>query len=152
MRRLLPFLSFATLLAYAAHAQNAGILGDWREPGGSVLEVLSCGQEACMRVMTLRPNTPHLDSQNPDPAKRTQPLCGLRIGYGFQPDAPDRPGSPEKATDGQIYDPKSGKTYHGEMHSESDKLHLRGYIGIPAFGRTETWQRVASLPEPCQEH
>ena len=98
-----------------------------------------------MRIMTLRPDTPHLDTHNPDPGKRGQPLCGLRIGYGFRPEGPS------KAVDGRVYDPQSGKTYHGEMHSEGDTLHLRGYILFPALGRTEKWHRVPVQAEPCHD-
>lgn len=99
-----------------------------------------------MRIMTLRPDTPHFNTHDPDPAKRTQRLCGLQIGYGFQPQGSD------KAADGRVYDPESGHTYRGEMHSEGDILHLRGYILFPALGRTERWKRVTPLSEICQDH
>lgn len=98
-----------------------------------------------MRVMMLRPDTPHFDSKDPDPAKRTQPLCGFQIGYGFKPQGST------KAVDGRVYDPESGRTYHGEMHSTGDVLHLRGYILFPALGRTEKWERVALLSEACHD-
>lgn len=46
-------------------------------------------------------------------------------------------------TDGKILDPASGKTYSCYIELESqDKLKLRGYIGLPAFGRTQYWYRV----------
>lgn len=45
--------------------------------------------------------------------------------------------------DGEILDPKSGKWYTCYMELVSpDKLKLRGYIGIPTFGRTQYWYRV----------
>lgn len=139
-------LSSAALLALAAQAQSSGVAGYWREPGGSVLRVHPCGTDVCMQVMTLRPNTPHFDTHDPDPAKRSQPLCGLEIGSGFHPQGDT------KAVEGHIYDPQSGHTYHGEMYSTGDVLHLRGYILFPMLGRTEKWQRVAPLPEPCHDH
>jgi uncharacterized protein (DUF2147 family) len=41
-----------------------------------------------------------------------------------------------------VYDPKSGKTYRGKMTFVSpNQLNLRGFIGIPLFGRTTTWTR-----------
>lgn len=98
-----------------------------------------------MRVMTLRPNTPHFDIHDPDPAKRTQPLCSFQIGYGFKPQGP------EKAVDGRVYDPESGKTYQGEMHTEGDVLHLRGYILFPLLGRSEKWKRVPPVAEACHD-
>lgn len=45
--------------------------------------------------------------------------------------------------DGKILDPASGKTYSCYIELENpDKLKLRGYLGLPAFGRTQYWYRV----------
>lgn len=138
-----PLFTILFLLALPLDAQKGGVIGDWREPGGSVLRVFACGEEVCMRIMTLRPDTPKFDGRDPDPAKRTQPLCGLQIGYGFQPQGQT------KAIAGRVYDPESGRTYRGEMHTEGDVLRLRGYILIPALGRSETWKQVPPLAEAC---
>jgi uncharacterized protein (DUF2147 family) len=44
---------------------------------------------------------------------------------------------------GKILDPGTGKTYSVQIELQSqDKLKLRGYIGSPAFGRTQYWSRV----------
>jgi hypothetical protein len=79
---------------------------------------------------------------NPDPKLRARPLCGLRIGEGFV--AVD----PQHARGGHLYDPQNGRTYRGEMTAEGNRLRLRGYIGLPIFGRSETWTR-ATEPPPC---
>ena len=43
---------------------------------------------------------------------------------------------------GNIYDPKSGNEYSGTMTLTSkNHLNLRGYVGIPLFGRTSNWSR-----------
>jgi uncharacterized protein (DUF2147 family) len=48
-------------------------------------------------------------------------------------------------TDGKILDPASGKTYSCYIELENpDKLKLRGYIGMAAFGRTQYWYRLKS--------
>jgi uncharacterized protein (DUF2147 family) len=45
--------------------------------------------------------------------------------------------------DGIVMDPKNGKTYDLYVELENpDRLKLRGYIGIPALGRTQYWTRV----------
>lgn len=45
---------------------------------------------------------------------------------------------------GSILDPQSGKTYKlkGELADGGQKLQLRGYIGVAALGRNQTWIRV----------
>lgn len=45
---------------------------------------------------------------------------------------------------GQILDPKSGKIYHCTLKviDNGQKLSVRGYIGLPLFGRSQTWLRI----------
>lgn len=43
---------------------------------------------------------------------------------------------------GKVLDPKNGKKYHCKITLDGkDKLIVRGYIGIPLFGRSQTWIR-----------
>ncbi len=46
--------------------------------------------------------------------------------------------------DGQILDPKSGKTYRCTLKPTANgtKLNVHGYIGLPILGRTQTWLRI----------
>ncbi len=127
-----------------ASAQDKGVRGNWRTPGGAVVQIAPCGTELCATLLQSEPDAPvTVDTENPDPAKRDRKLCGLQIGYGFQITDADH------ADGGHLYDPKSGKTYRGAMTSDGDKLSLRGYIGIKAFGRTETWSRTSQPLKPC---
>ncbi len=43
---------------------------------------------------------------------------------------------------GTILDPKNGKTYKLKGSLAGSKLNLRGYIGISALGRNQTWVRA----------
>ena len=45
---------------------------------------------------------------------------------------------------GSILDPQSGKTYKlkGQLADGGKKLELRGFIGISALGRNQTWIRA----------
>jgi uncharacterized protein (DUF2147 family) len=45
---------------------------------------------------------------------------------------------------GQILDPENGKEYHLRLTpiDGGQKLEVRGYIGMPLLGRTQTWVRV----------
>lgn len=142
-RRYMPFILCAALAAAGAYAQAPTVLGYWREPGGSVILISPCDHALCVRIAMLSSRThAATDSHNPDPKLRNRPLCGLRIGAGFV--AVDA----QHARGGHLYDPRSGRTYSGQMTADGNLLHLRGYVGLPIFGRTATWSR-ASQPPPC---
>lgn len=49
-------------------------------------------------------------------------------------------------TQGSILDPNNGKTYHCNvlLTQNGQQLEVRGYLGIPLFGRSQTWVRVNS--------
>lgn len=80
--------------------------------------------------------------QNPkcdqcEDARKDQPIIGMTILTGLKQDGSDYTG-------GQILDPANGKVYKSKMSvmDGGKKLDVRGYIGMPAFGRTQTWVRV----------
>ena len=123
---------------------TSGILGDWREPTGSVIEIFRCGTDVCARTVSVSKKAPtQFDERNPNPAARKRPLCGLQIGHGFHL------ADPSHADSGKLYDPKSGKTYKGTVAADGNQLHLRGYVGIKAFGRSETWTRTEHSDAVC---
>jgi uncharacterized protein (DUF2147 family) len=84
--------------------------------------------------------TPEQD-QNPtcdkcDGARKDQPVIGMTILTGLKKEG-------EEYTGGEILDPSNGKVYKSKL-SVADggkKLNLRGYIGMPILGRTQTWLR-----------
>ncbi len=47
---------------------------------------------------------------------------------------------------GEILDPQNGKTYNcsARLAENGSKLNVRGYIGLPLLGRSQTWERVDS--------
>lgn len=49
-----------------------------------------------------------------------------------------------KYVNGSILDPQSGKTYRfsATISPDGSKLIARGYIGISAIGRNQTWYRI----------
>lgn len=68
---------------------------------------------------------------------KDQPVVGMTILTGMKKDGTEYNG-------GQIVDPKNGKTYKSKMTvvNGGKKLDVRGYIGVPMLGRTQTWERV----------
>lgn len=140
MRMAAALLTSALLLCSVASAQQSGVLGFWKEPAGSVIHIESCGADVCATLVTLSPSAPgRVDSKNPNRSLQPRSLCGLRIGEGFHLSSPSR------AEGGTLYDPKSGKTYQGTMASSGDQLNLRGFVGLPIFGRSEKWVRTPAV-------
>ncbi len=79
-----------------------------------------------------------LDKENPDTAKRTNKLLGLKLVKNFHFED-------GKWLDGFIYDPESGKSYDCKMWLEDLKtLNVKGTIGPKwmGIGKTTTWYRV----------
>ena len=119
-----------------------GITGIWitGDRDGHVKIERCSGDTFCGRLVWVKPEKDvkvPLDKNNPDPALRSRPLQGLEILKDLT-----YSGGSEWAG-GTIYDPKSGKTYHVKVtQPDPDTLKLRGYVGIPLFGRTEVWHRV----------
>jgi uncharacterized protein (DUF2147 family) len=142
--RKTPLLA-ATLLASvgAFAASPAATTGDWQTRAGSVIRIQPCGPSVCAIVVKLPTEAPETtDTENPNPALRTRPLCGLTVGSGFHQD------DPTHLSGGHLYDPKSGHTYKGTITADDNTLHLRGYIGISLFGRSDTWKRIPTIT-PC---
>ncbi len=144
-------LASISLLAATGQLQYArsvppgtGVLGYWSTNAGSVLRVRDCGDKVCITVMTLSQKAPGvIDGHNPDPALRARPVCHIDIGTDFKlKDA-------NHGEDGKIYDPASGKTYKSAISSDGNTLHLRGYIGLKAIGRTKTWRRTSAEYATC---
>jgi len=132
------------MLATACHAQEHSVLGQWMTPAGAIVAVYRCDSSVCARLIALDKQAPtRVDANDPNAALRTRSLCGLQIGRGFH--LVDS----AHAEDGELYDPKSGKTYSGFMELDGDRLKLRGYVGIKLFGRTEMWDRVRGDVPAC---
>jgi uncharacterized protein (DUF2147 family) len=114
-----------------------GIIGDWVTPNGQAkIHIAKEGSAYVGRVAWLK--TPKSDAKNPDPKQRSRQVVGTAILWGLHSDA----ASPGSYVDGHCYDPESGNTYKGKATLENaSHLALRGYVGIPLFGRSETWTR-----------
>lgn len=74
-------------------------------------------------------------------ALKDAPIIGLKIIDGAAADD-------EEFGGGSILDPKTGKVYRLKLSLEDggQRLRVRGYLGLPALGRTQIWER---LPDPA---
>ena len=68
--------------------------------------------------------------------RKDKPVQGMTIITGMKKEAEGWGG-------GDILDPNNGKVYRSQMAlvEGGKKLEVRGYVGIPLFGRTQTWIR-----------
>ncbi len=83
------------------------------------------------------------EEQNPvcdkcEDERKGQPIVGMTILSGM------RKNGAGEYSGGQILDPANGKVYKSKMTlgENGRKLDVRGYIGMPMLGRTQTWERA----------
>ncbi|HAV06834.1 MAG TPA: DUF2147 domain-containing protein [Pseudomonas sp.] len=69
--------------------------------------------------------------------RKDQPITGMTILWDLKPDGE------QVWSNGTILDPAKGKTYRSKARllDGGNKLEVRGYIGIEALGRSQTWVR-----------
>ena len=82
------------------------------------------------------------EDQNPKCEKcsgelKDKPVLGMTILTGMKREADGSYGG------GHVLDPANGKTYKAkvELEEQGHKLKVRGYVGVPLLGRTQTWLR-----------
>lgn len=108
-----------------------------------------CGERLCGRIYWLKKplsasGQPKRDQHNPDAALRERPLCGLTILNDFT-----RP-QPDASSTGQIYNPSDGSVYRSTMTlTREGTLNIRGFVGLPLFGKTVEWVRPQQFLPHC---
>lgn len=72
--------------------------------------------------------------------RKDKPILGMVILRGVRKSSSDS----AEWDGGDVLDPESGKIYRVRLRPAEDGRHLdlRGYIGVPMFGRTQRWIRV----------
>ena len=72
--------------------------------------------------------------------RKDKPVLGMTIIRNMKPSAGDK----NVLEGGDVLDPNNGKVYSAKLTlvDGGKKLDVRGYIGMPMLGRTQTWQRV----------
>lgn len=126
------------------HAQSAPAeAGLWYDDTGrGAVEIVPCGAKLCGRIAWLKSEVndegkPLVDRYNPNPARRTTPICGLQVV-----------GDVQKLSDGTwdqgwIYDPKTGSSYNVAMNLMAPgQLKITGYKGIKLLSKSFMWTRA----------
>lgn len=135
MKKIL-FTCLTLLIASWCFAQSTDpILGKWQNSTGEgKIEIYKKGGKYFGKLYWIVDATKK-DVKNPDARLRSRHLQGLEILTNFVKKG-------KTYEDGQIYDPKSGKTYSCKMTPKGDKLEVRGFLGVSILGRTEVFTRV----------
>ena len=134
-----PALALATLFLAAPLLAAQPVEGRWlTEERDAVITIGECGKALCGRISKFLVVPPQgldqRDVNNSDPAKRSRKLLGMPVLTGFTADGDE--------WRGQIYDPKSGKTYRSIIRRvNATTLQVKGCIG--PFCQTQTWKRAS---------
>ncbi len=158
-RRYLAAAVAAVLMTGMARGEDLApadeILGQWyTDKNASKIEVVKRDGKYYGTIIWLdEPNypaddpekgKPKRDRNNPEKKMQKKPVIGIAVLKDFTYDAADKSWSA-----GTIYDPENGKTYKCVIRFQADpkgvdgkSLHVRGYIGFQALGRTTVWYRV----------
>jgi uncharacterized protein (DUF2147 family) len=126
-----------------AQAQSPGIAGVWQtsndagQPDGLVRIVEMAGGYDISVLAVFSPPAPSSAPlcERCEGELRDKPVVGMVIARGLRRDG--------DGWTGTILDPDEGKTYRCvlQLADGGRTLKVRGYVGLPLFGRTQTWTR-----------
>jgi len=142
MKKITTTLLFAFAGLIAFSQTNADIVGEWyNAEKDAVITLYEDGETVSGKITwMLLPDdangNPKTDPNNPDENLRSRARMGMVMMHSFAYDEDN------VWDDGELYDPKKGKTYSGIMTLiDANTLDLRGYIGFSFIGRSSTWTR-----------
>lgn len=129
----------AVLVLGAVPASAADtISGRWiTQEKDAVVAIAKCGKALCGRLdkflVLPKGGKDQRDINNADPAKRQRRLLGLTILSSLTADG--------DVWRGEIYDPKSGRTYTSEVRRKGEGvLEVKGCFGV--LCRTQEWRKA----------
>ena len=129
------------LSASPAWGSDLNVAGTWVTAGGAHVEIGNCGDDTpCGELVWYKSDAgmTELDTLNPDPAMRENPLIGTMIVWGFEAKG-------DKWKSGKIYDAENGKLYKSKMSMNEDgTLKVKGCVG--PICQSQTWTLLAPKP------
>jgi uncharacterized protein (DUF2147 family) len=145
LTRTVALVAAAWLAAAPAFAQDPSPVGLWKN-----IDDVSGKPKALIRITeengVVQGKIEKLfrapgEEQNPlcdkcSDARKNQPIVGMVFMSGLKKDGKEYSG-------GDILDPDNGKVYKSKLKlaDGGKKLEVRGYIGVPLLGRSQTWLR-----------
>jgi len=140
----MPYKTLPVLLIFLGSSimTDAQVTGKWKVPDEhdgivkSIVEIYEMNNKYYGRVSQVLDSSRHTHCENCVGVLKDKPLTGMRILDNLTK-------TDNGGIDGTVLNPGSGKTYSCYIELESpDKLKLRGYVGIPTFGKTLYWTRL----------
>jgi uncharacterized protein (DUF2147 family) len=139
----------AALLAFAAHAAHAQStpVGLWKtiddetKTEKSFVRISDSAGVLTARIeKLLDPTKQDAKCEKCSDERKDKPVLGMTIVRNVKQSDDDK----GLWDGGEILDPNNGKTYKVRLRpvSGGKSLEVRGYVGAPMFGRTQTWQRI----------
>lgn len=144
-----PLLTLSLLAAIAATplamAQDGSPVGLWKtidDASGKPTALIRITEQqgelqGKIEKLFRAPN----EDQNPKcvqctDTRKDQPIVGMTIVSGLKKTG-------DEYTGGEILDPKNGKVYKSKLtvREGGKKVEVRGFIGMPMFGRSQVWLR-----------
>lgn len=118
-----------------AHAAEA--TGEWRdEDGKATIRIVDCGS-ALWGVIASEKTPGHLDTNNPDKAKRSRTTLGMPILINMKKSKDE-----DDTWEGKIYDPIRGKMFDSSIVAKGPtSLRVEGCVAMVLCGG-QTWTRV----------
>jgi len=132
--------SFAPSVALAQGASSA--VGLWKsvddetKQAKSLIRIVEQDGTLTGRVEKILTDKPDAKCDKCTDERKDKPVQGMTIISGMKKDGDGWGG-------GEILDPNNGKVYRSQMKlvEGGRKLEVRGYVGVPMFGRSQTWIR-----------
>jgi uncharacterized protein (DUF2147 family) len=149
-RTLAAVLLFTAAAAQAQSSPASDPRGRWVTANGNLeVEVAPCGAALCGTVTKVLGNRSMAPGGGDMQAADTRPALGMTLLKDFAPVDATEPLRPPTEWAGQIYNRENGKTYSCNMsvstaNNAAGELLLHAYVGLPLFGKTQRWVRVAS--------
>ena len=137
-------MAMAVVILPTGMAGAGEALGTWVTEGGkSHVTIAACGERLCGKIVWLKEplndkGAPKHDANNPDKTKQSRPIVGLPLLVGFVADE-----VADNWVNGTIYNPEDGEIYSCNLTLlDPNTLKVRGYVGMPMFGKTQIWIRA----------
>jgi uncharacterized protein (DUF2147 family) len=146
MSRAGPLLLVLAALSWSPAARAQSAEGVWQQVddgSGKVRSLVTIAEEGGVfrgrvtRIFLEPGEDPDAVCDRCPDDRRGRPFLGLRIIDGMRREGLEYEG-------GEILDPESGTVYRARMTLSEDgsTLTVRGYVGVPLFGRSQTWRRA----------